>query len=92
MKCPYCNTAFFPEFSDISIGQHKEIDVKHRLYHQYCPQCSELIVGIYETAKSDYGLLPKGKELEDRLKILSIRHSSGIRLNPFLDQTTLQNG
>ncbi len=31
MKCPYCNTAFFPEFTDISVGQHKEIDVKHRL-------------------------------------------------------------
>ena len=85
MKCPYCNTAFFPEFSDISVVQNKEIDVKHRLYYQYCPQCSGLIVGIYETAKSDYGLLPRGKELEDKLEILSIRHSSGIRLDPYLN-------
>lgn len=59
MKCPHCQVFFHPKMQVRYLAQNGR-GLKVHLYHQTCPECKEVIIGIRET--ENYGELSETLE------------------------------
>ncbi|MDF0681958.1 MAG: hypothetical protein P0116_13450 [Candidatus Nitrosocosmicus sp.] len=73
MKCPHCNTAYHSDFKErfISDNTKSNSEIRTRLFYEYCPECEELILGVYKYNKNDFmKSLGKPDDFEQNLKLL----------------------
>ena len=75
MICPHCSIAFSPFF----VAHRAEYDVKTELwsqvYTQFCPECHQYIVGLYQFKTLQGKFLTKDN-YEENLTILVPRSSA----------------
>ena len=57
MKCPTCQTDFYPHMSNTLVGKNRN-NVSVFLYYQLCPECKEPVIGIIEATKGEAYLSP----------------------------------
>jgi hypothetical protein len=68
MKCPHCETSFFPQLSIIDPYNSITKDIGHKIGYQYCPNCDGLIVGVYEYNKKE-NPLPTSQDTSKGIKL-----------------------
>ena len=67
MHCPHCTITFQPQMEK-RWRWYKRTKMNYEIYHQFCPGCHRLVIGIYEY--SDEVPPPKEKEVMEKLKLL----------------------
>ncbi len=66
MKCPHCNNDFEPNFNT-TWNSNPEKKNAYSIYHQVCPSCHEVIIGIFEYKPETY---PEYQTIMENLKLL----------------------
>lgn len=67
MNRPHYTVTFQPQMEK-RWRWNKKTKMNHEIYHQFCPGCNRLVIGIYEY--SDKVSSPKENEAMERLKLL----------------------
>ena len=68
MRCPYCDIAFSPAFTQLQGQYNGKTNMWSETHVQHCPECSEFIVGVYRH-KSMEGVFITKDNIEQHLKL-----------------------
>lgn len=67
MHCPHCSFAFQPQMEK-RWRWNKRTKMNYEIYHQFCPGCQRLVLGVYEYSDEVASL--RENEIMDKLKLL----------------------
>ena len=67
MQCPHCAFTFQPKMEK-SWRWNKKTRMNYDIYHQFCPGCHRLVIGVY--VYSDAIPAPMEKEAMEKLILL----------------------